>query len=179
MLAPRIKKNGKQTRKDKAGREKESREPQGMPQDRTSRDRRKSKSGAEEKSQQSNQGEDQGRNSSRRKRSRNRQRSRIRRSQGREERRRDDVRSITSRSRQEMRVDRGSRREDRAQQTEGVGDPRTAQGEGHTDHQQVMTTRGGALTDRQGRGVRSDDLDLEESTELNREWQAQEVSPRR
>ena len=73
----------------------------------------------------------------------------------------------------------GAEEENQAQQTGGVGDPHTAQGGGHTDHQQLMTTRGGALTDRQGRGVRSDDLDLEENAELNRNWQVQEVSRKR
>ena len=73
----------------------------------------------------------------------------------------------------------GAEEENQAQQTGGVGDRCTAQGGGHTDHQQLMTTRGGALAECQGRGVRSDDLDLEESTEPNRNWQVQEVSRRR
>lgn len=56
--------------------------------------------------------------------------------------------------------------ENQAQQTGGVGDPRTVQGGGHTE---LMTTRGGALTDHQGGGVRPDNLNLEENTELNRD----------
>ena len=73
----------------------------------------------------------------------------------------------------------GAEEENQAQQTGGVGDPLTAQEGGHTDHQQLMTTRAGELTDRQARGVRSDDLDLEKNTELNRDWQVQEASRRR